>query len=246
MTFLKSAATMIASVVMLAAGGAVPFASAIAETSAPSTRGMVAFGDAGSTRRMQFRDNAAGAWQRSENCGASSCVTVDRVPGVAASGQVSRVGRGGTSIHRVFGTPRGAARMPDGIYNGSLTASYRVGATGAWVTREGEMNMVLDTRRGTVAIGGILPYDHREGPNSIQFFGDAKVERGRFATRNMDIVVGSGASDAFRTKGRVNGMLVSGRRGSAIFGTVGSARARGGLALKGGFTAAHDPRHSLR
>jgi hypothetical protein len=237
---------MVASAVMLAACGADPFASASAESAAPSTRGMVAFGDAGSTRQMQFRDNAAGAWRRSENCGFSSCVTVDRVPGVAGSGQVSRVGRGGTSIYRVFGAPRGAARMPDGIYNGPLTASYRVGANGAWVTREGEMNMVLDTRRGTVAIGGILPYDHRDGPNSIQFFGDAKIERGRFAARNVDIIVGSGTQDAFRTKGRVNGMLASGKRGSAIFGTVGSARARSGLALKGGFTAAHDPRHSLR
>ena len=121
MTFLKSAATMIASVVMLSAGGAGPFASAIAETASPSTRGMVAFGDAGSTRGMQFRDNAAGSWQRSEKCGAKSCVTVDRLPDVVRSGQVSRVGDGGTSIYRVFGAPRGATRMPSGIYNGPLS-----------------------------------------------------------------------------------------------------------------------------
>jgi hypothetical protein len=256
MSFARSAPVAIALASLVSAcgaggtgGGARPAAPVLDGPASLETPDLVAFAEAGSAESRHYRDNVGGAWEHVENCGTSACVSVARLVGAEGVGLAIHDGgaRGGRdALYRVFGTADPDADLPSGVYNGHLTATYRVGADGAWVTRRGDVNMALDMREGTVAIGGILPYDHPDGPNSIQIFGDADVVGGRFEDADMKIVVGSGAPDAFETTGRIKGVLVSGSRTNGVLGTIESRGDRDRFAMKGGYIATHNRRFRSR
>ncbi|PTX52468.1 hypothetical protein IQ03_01279 [Gemmobacter caeni] len=204
---------------------------------------LIAFADSGTRSTMQFRDNAANTWERSRQCSGNACVVVDRVPGAEGAGLVIYQNGRDAFIYDLFGAELATMDVPTGIYNGLLTANYRVGADGDWVATVGEMNIWLDMAEGTAAIGGILPYASPSGgASSIQFFGDATLASGAFTDSNLKILVDSGNPTGFETVGTTSGLLVSGTNGAAILGTVGATGDRNLLLLEGGYAAMHDPR----
>ena len=204
---------------------------------------LIAFADSGTRTTMQFRDNAANTWERSRQCGGGACVVVDRVPGAEGAGLVIYQKGRDAFIYDVFGAEIATMDAPTGIYNGLLTANYRVGADGDWVATVGEMNIWLDMAEGTAAIGGILPYASPSGgASSIQFFGDANVVDGSFTDPNLKILVDSGNPTGFEATGTTTGHLVSGADGAAILGTLEATGDPDLLLLEGGYTAMHDPR----
>jgi len=204
---------------------------------------LIAFADAGTRTTMQFRDNAANTWVRSRQCGGDACVVVDRVPGAEGAGLVIYQNGEDAFIYDVFGSELASMEVPGGIYNGLLTANYRVGADGDWVATVGEMNIWLDMAEGTASIGGILPYASPSGgASSIQFFGDANLEEGAFTDPNLRILVDAGNPTFFETSGTTSGLLVSGTDGAAILGTVEATGDPDLLLLEGGYAAMHDPR----
>jgi hypothetical protein len=204
---------------------------------------LIAFADAGTRTRMQFRDNAANGWERSRQCGGDACVVVDRVPGAEGAGLVIYQRGRDAFIYDVLGSELATMEVPTGIYNGLLTANYRVGADGDWVATVGEMNIWLDMVEGNAGIGGILPYTSPSGGrSSIQFFGDAPLENGTFTDSTLKILVDSGNPTGFETVGTASGLLVSGTDGAAILGTVEATGDPALLLLNGGYAAMHDPR----
>jgi len=205
---------------------------------------LIAFADTGTRTKMQFRDNAANRWERSRRCDGQACVVVDRIPGATGAGLVIYQEGKDVFVYDVFGSEIAAMSAPTGIYNGLLTANYRVGADGDWIATVGEMNLWLDIEKGTVAIGGILPYTSPDGVanSSIQFFGDADVVAGQFTDSDLKILVNSGNPSGFRATGTTSGFVVSGTDGSAILGTVEATGDPDLLLLQGGYTAMHDPR----
>lgn len=204
---------------------------------------LIAFADAGTRTTMQFRDNAANTWERSRRCGGDACVVVDRVPGAQGAGLVIYQKGQDAFVYDVFGAELATMAVPGGIYNGLLTANYRVGADGDWVATVGEMNIWLDMAEGTASIGGILPYASPSGgSSSIQFFGDATLANGTFTDPNLKILVDSGNPTGFETVGSTSGLLVAGTDGAAILGTVEATGDPALLLLNGGYTAMHDPR----
>ena len=205
---------------------------------------LIAFADSGTRTTMQFRDNAANSWERSRQCGGGACVVVDRVPGAEGAGLVIYQNGEDVFLYDVFGAELATMDMPTGIYNGLLTANYRVGADGDWVATVGEMNIWLDMADGTAAIGGILPYASPSGgASSIQFFGAATLENGSFTDPNLIILVDAGNPTFFETVGTTSGLLVSGTDGAAIIGTVEATGDPNLLLLEGGYVAMHDPRY---
>lgn len=205
---------------------------------------LISFADAGSVSNMQFRDNVANGWTRSRNCDGDACVTVDRVPGADGAGLVVYQDGDDVFIYDVFGSEIATMAAPTGIYNGLLTANYRVGADGDWVATVGEMNIWLDMAEGTASIGGILPYTSPDGfaKNSIQFFGDADLEAGEFTDPDLRVLVNAGNPSFFETTATTSGLLVTGEDGAAILGTVEATGDPAQLLLEGGFAAMHDPR----
>jgi hypothetical protein len=204
---------------------------------------LIAFADTGTRTRMQFRDNAANGWDRSRQCGGGACVVVDRIPGAEGAGLV--IYQQGTDVflYDLFGSELATMTAPTGIYNGLLTANYRVGETGDWVATVGEMNIWLDMAAGTASIGGILPYTSPSvGTSSIQFFGDANLANGTFTDPNLKILVDSGSPTGFETVGTTSGLLVAGTDGAGILGTVEATGDPALLLLQGGYAAMHDPR----
>jgi hypothetical protein len=206
---------------------------------------LIAFADAGRTTRMQFRDNTANGWARTSNCDGDACVTVDRVPGASGAGLVIYQNGTDVFVYDVFGEELAEMTAPTGIYNGLLTANYRVGADGDWVATVGEMNLWLDMAEGTVAIGGILPYTSPNGEarSSIQFFGDADLVAGEFTDPDLRVLVNSGNPSFFETTATTSGMLAAGDDGAAILGTITSTGNPDLLLLEGGYVAMHDPRY---
>ena len=204
---------------------------------------LIAFADTGTRTTMQFRDNAANTWERSRQCSGSACVVVDRVPGAEGAGLVIYQNGADVFVYDVFGAELATMDAPTGIYNGLLTANYRVGADGDWIATVGEMNIWLDMTQGTAAIGGILPYASPSGgASSIQFFGDANLANGTFTDPNLKILVDSGNPTGFETTGTATGLLVAGTGGAAILGTVEATGDPALLLLQGGYAAMHDPR----
>lgn len=205
---------------------------------------LIRFADAGTRTDMNFRTNTANGWTRSRNCDGQACVTVDRVPGAETAGLVVYQNGDEVFIYDVFGSELATMDVPDGIYNGLLTANYRVGSDGDWVATVGEMNISLDMTAGTAAIGGILPYTSPDGVSnsSIQFFGDADLVDGEFTDPDMRVLVNSGNPSFFETTATTSGLLITGDDGAAILGTVEANGDPGALLLEGGYAAMHDPR----
>jgi hypothetical protein len=205
---------------------------------------LIAFADKGTRTEMQFRDNAANGWDRSRNCGGDACVVVDRIAGAEGAGLVIYQAGPDVFVYDVFGSELASMAAPTGIYNGLLTANYRVGADGDWIATVGEMNLWLDMADATVAIGGILPYASANGVqnSSIQFFGDADVVDGKFTDPNMRVLVNAGSPTFFETTATTTGLLVTGDDGSAILGTMETTGDPDLLLLQGGYLSTHDPR----
>jgi len=205
---------------------------------------LISFADAGTSTDMNFRTNTANGWTRTRNCDGDACVTVDRVPGAEEAGLVVYQNGDDVFIYDVFGAEIATMAAPSGIYNGLLTANYRVGADGDWVATVGEMNLSLDMTAGTVAIGGILPYTSPDGVanSSIQFFGDADVAAGEFTDPDLRVLVNAGNPSFFETTATTSGLLVSGDDGAAILGTIEATGDPDQLLLEGGYAAMHDAR----
>ena len=206
---------------------------------------LIAFADTGTRTNMQFRDNAANGWERSRNCEGDACVTVDRIPGAGEAGLVIYQNGDDVFVYDVFGAELATMDAPSGIYNGLLTANYRVGADGDWVATVGEMNLLLDIAEGTVAIGGILPYTSPDGVanSSIQFFGDTELVAGEFTDPDLRVLVNAGNPSFFETTATTSGLLVTGDDGAAILGTVEATGDPDLLLLEGGYVAMHDARY---
>ena len=205
---------------------------------------LITFADAGTLSNMQFRDNAGNGWERTRNCDGDACVTVDRIPGESGAGLVVYQNGDDVFIYDVFGSELASMAAPSGIYNGLLTANYRVGADGDWVATVGEMNLLLDMTDGRVSIGGILPYTSPDGVanSSIQFFGDADVVTGEFTDPDLRVLVNAGNPSFFETTATTSGLLITGDDGSAILGTIESTGDPEQLLLEGGYASMHDDR----
>jgi hypothetical protein len=254
---LKTSAVLVLTSLLSACGGAGGSVSEVSPSTPPPTgpaegsglasteiEDLISFADAGTSSSMSFRTNEQNGWTRSRNCDGTACVTVDRVPGADGAGLVVYQNGDDVFIYDVFGSELATMDVPGGIYNGLLTANYRVGADGDWVATVGEMNIWLDMAEGTASIGGILPYVSPDGTanSSIQFFGDADLADGAFTDPDMKVMVNSGNPSAFETTATTTGLLISGDDGAAILGTVEANGDPDALLLEGGYAAMHDAR----
>lgn len=256
-TFLKTSSVCVLVALLSACNGGGGSTSQVQPTTPPPTgpasgsgpastevEDLISFADAGSQQDMNFRDNLVNGWTRSQNCDGDACVTVDRIPGVENAGLVVYQDGEDVFVYDVFGSELATMDVPGGIYNGLLTANYRVGADGDWVATVGEMNIWLDMTEGTASIGGILPYTSPDGVanSSVQFFGDADLVAGEFTDPDLRVLVNAGNPSFFETTATTTGALISGDDGAAILGTIESTGDPDLLLLEGGYAAMHDPR----
>ena len=196
-----------------------------------STRDLIAFANQGTSTSL-----GGGVTRKQRTVfinGKEVTVAVDSLPGFG-NGLVQYRRGENVYLYTVAGEPITNIRMPSGNYVGVLTLNYQVAKGKPVRVAVGDMGMTLDAKTGNVAIGGLAGNRH----NNIEFFADAKARDGAFTATNSIVRLRDGNGNFIRDhKGTVKGTLATGKKGSAIFGTVSSRNEKTGWKLRGGYTA---------
>ena len=194
-----------------------------AQPASTSTADLVAFAKAGGDT-VVVRDDVLRISRDFEG----GSVSVDTVAGSNA-GLVAYTNADGVTDYRINGAARADIVVGAGGYDGPLQLTYRTSPNGALKRAEGEFNMSVDFKSGTVATGGIVG----NSTDVIEFFGDATIANGAFKDNATIVRLRNGQGEFVRDyTGTTNAIFVNGANGrDAAIGTVKST----GLNLNGGF-----------
>lgn len=198
-----------------------------------SIRDLVAFVNKSGYSRTTIGDGVTRKQRTTHVNGKEVTVAVDSLAGYG-NGLVQYRRGDNVYLYTVAGEPIANIKMPSGNYVGPLTLNYRVAKGKPMRVAVGDMGMALHMDTGKVSIGGIVGDSH----NVIEFYGDAKVKGGAFTATNSIVRLRNGEGEFVRDyKGTVNGTLATGKKGSAVFGTVRSGDVKTGWKLRGGYSA---------
>lgn len=202
--------------------------------SSTSTRALINFAQDGG--QVTTLDNGVTRQTRLFQDGnTAGVVSVDRLAGTDIGLVQYRLGDD-VFIYRLTGDPVASMSLPTGSYNGPLTLNYRFDDASNWRVVAGEVNLFLDFQSGDLAIGGLAS----NGIHSIELFGDAILEGGRFATDETTVRLRDAAGGGAMIRdeiGTVAGIAASHEGNQAIFGLVDGQNPDNGFAVEGGFTA---------